>query len=190
MRNLIYGLLLLAVISSGCAPAVIGGAATGAYKTGTDERSVGTMVDDSTISSKVKYNLINASDVKARRIDVDTLDGVVTLSGLVESKSEIKRAEEIALSVAGVKRVTNLLTVGSRTAGQALDDNVIVAKINKDLIAEPNVRSLNIDVDAYIGVVTMSGFVPTAEQKNRIIEIARNTAGVVRVIDNLQVANH
>ena len=64
MKNLFYAIFILAVISSGCAPVVVGGAATGAYKTGTDERTMGTMVDDSTISSKVKMRLINASDVK------------------------------------------------------------------------------------------------------------------------------
>ena len=104
MRNLLYAILFSALIASGCAPVVIGGAAAGAYKTGTDERTMGTMVDDSTISSKVKIGLINASDVKARHIDVDVLNSVVTLTGLVDSNTEINRAEEIALAVKGVKR--------------------------------------------------------------------------------------
>ena len=94
MRNLINIIFILSIITTGCAPVVVGGAAAGAYKTGTDERTVGTMVDDTTISSRVKMNLINTPDVKARRIDVDVLDGVVTLTGLVESAAEIKKAEE------------------------------------------------------------------------------------------------
>ncbi|MFC1843256.1 BON domain-containing protein [Thermodesulfobacteriota bacterium] len=187
MRNLFYMIFILAIISTGCAPVVVGGAATGAYKTGTDERTMGTMVDDSTISSKVKMNLISASDVKARRIDVDVLNGVVTLTGLVESAAEIKKAEEIAFAVAGVKGVTNYLTVGSRTMGQALEDNIIVGKINSNLIVEPNMRSLNIDVDSNNGVVTLTGIVANAEQKNRALEIAKATAGVVKVVDNLKV---
>jgi hyperosmotically inducible protein len=182
-------IFILAIISSGCAPVVVGGAATGAYKTGTDERTMGTMVDDSTISSKIKINLVSASDVKARRIDVDVLSGVVTLTGLVESAAEIKRAEEIALAVTGVKSVTNYLTVGSRTMGQALEDNIIVGKINKNLIVEPNMRSLNIDVDSNNGVVTLTGIVSNSGEKNRALEIAKNTAGVVKVIDNLKVTN-
>jgi len=189
MKNLFYVIFILAVISSGCAPVVVGGAATGAYKTGTDERTMGSMVDDSTVSSKVKMNLINASDVKARRIDVDVLNGVVTLTGLVESGAEIRRAEEIALAVKGVKGVTNYLTVGSRTMGQALEDNIIVGKINSNLIVEPNMRSLNIDVDSNNGVVTLTGIVSSADQKRRALKIAGDTAGVVKVIDNLQVSN-
>jgi hyperosmotically inducible protein len=189
MRNLIYTILFLALISSGCAPVVIGGAAAGAYKTGTDERTMGTMVDDSTISSTVKFDLISASDVKARHIDVDVLAGVVTLTGLVESETEIKRAEEIASAVEGVQGVTNLLAVGSKTMGQAIDDKFIVGVINKNLIAEPNMKSWSIDVDSNNGVVTLTGIVSNAELKERALEIAANTAGVVKVVDNLKVTN-
>jgi hyperosmotically inducible protein len=189
MRNLIYIIFILSIITTGCAPVVVGGAATGAYKAGTDERTLGTMVDDTTISSRVKMNLINTPDVKARRIDVDVLDGVVTLTGLVESAAEIKKAEEVSLAVAGVKGVTNYLTVGSRTMGQALEDKIIVGKINSNLIVEPNMRSLNIDVDSNKGVVTLTGIVSNAEQKSRALEIAKVTAGVIKVVDNLKVAN-
>jgi hyperosmotically inducible protein len=189
MRNLIYIIFILAIISTGCAPAVIGAGATGVYKTGTDERTMGTMVDDSTVSSKVKIDLIAASEVKARHIDVDVLNGVVTLTGLVESTAEIKRAKEIALAVEGVKSVTNYLTVGSKSMGQALDDKLIVGVINKNLIAEPNMKSLNIDVDSNNGVVTLTGIVSNTKLKNRALEIAWDTTGVVKVIDNLKVTN-
>ena len=189
MRNLIYIIFILAIISSGCTPAVIGGGAAGAYKVGTDERTAGTMVDDSTVSSKVKIDLIAASEVKARHIDVDVLNGVVTLTGLVESGAEIKRAEEIALEIEGVKSVTNYLTVGSKSMGQALDDKLIVGVINKNLIAEPNMKSLNIDVDSNNGVVTLTGIASNTKLKNRALEIAWDTTGVVKVIDNLKVTN-
>jgi osmotically-inducible protein OsmY len=49
------------------------------------------------------------------------------------------------------------------------------------------VRSLNIDVDVYLGVVTLSGIVSTKYQKDRAIQISRATDGTVKVIDNLKV---
>ena len=85
--------------------------------------------------------------------------------------------------------MTNYLTVGSRTMGQALEDKIIVGKINSKLIVEPNMRSLNIDVDSNNGVVTLTGIVSNAEQKNRALEIAKATAGAVKVVDNLKVTN-
>ena len=189
MRNAIYAILFLSLVVSGCAPVVIGAGVTGTYKAGTDERTMGTMVDDSTIASKVKINLISAADVKARNIDVDVVNGVVTLTGLVDSTAEVKRAGEIARSVKGVQSVTNLLTVGSRSVGQVINDEIIVGRINKDLIAEPNLKSLNIDVDANNGVVTLTGILDNIKQKSRALEIADKTKGVVKVIDNLKVAN-
>ena len=55
------------------------------------------------------------------------------------------------------------------------------------LIAEPEVRSMNIDVDVYLGVVTLSGIVSTKYQKDRAINISRSTDGAIKVIDNLKV---
>ena len=189
MRNLIVAIFFLTFISSGCAPVLIGGGAAGAYKTGTDERSMGTIIDDSTISSEIKLNLISTSEVKGRRIDVDVLDGVVTLTGIVASDAEVKKAEEIALAVEGVKSVSNFLTVGSKTMGQAMEDKLIVGRINKDLIAEPDMKSWSIDVDSNNGVVTLTGIVENTAVKNRALDIASKAEGVVQVVDNLKVTN-
>lgn len=75
-------------------------------------RTVGTQIDDATITTRVKAQLTDDEVVKARDVDVDTLDGVVTLSGRVESEEERERAEELARSVDGVRDVQNLLEVG------------------------------------------------------------------------------
>ena len=64
---------------------------------------------------------------------------------------------------------------------------MISNKIKAKLIAEPEVRSLNIDVDVYLGVVTLSGVVSTKYQKDRAIHISRSTDGAVKVIDNIKV---
>ena len=86
----------LCLILSGCGAAVVGGAAYGGYKGATDERSIGTMVDDSVISTTVKSKMIADEFVKARYIDVDVLNGVVYLIGVVESSSQKRMAADIA----------------------------------------------------------------------------------------------
>jgi hyperosmotically inducible protein len=70
-----------------------------------------------------------------------------------------------------------------------MDDKFIVGKINKDLIAEPNMKSWSIDVDSNNGVVTLTGIVENTDVKNRALDIASRTEGVVKVIDNLKVTN-
>ncbi len=64
---------------------------------------------------------------------------------------------------------------------------MISNKIKAKLIAEPEVRSLNIDVDVYLGVVTLTGIVSSRYQQDRAIQISRSTDGTVKVIDNLKV---
>ena len=174
-KHLILPILLLFVIS-GCA---------GSQKTG--ENPVSGVVDDSTITSRVNHEMLKDDVVKARQIDVDTVGGHVTLNGVVATREESNRAVQIARNVPAVKSVTNNIQIGERSFGDVWTDNVISNKIKAKLIAEPEVRSLNIDVDVYLGVVTLTGIVSTKYQKDRAIQISRRTDGTVKVIDNLKV---
>ncbi len=69
-----------------------------------------TQPDDLTITARVKSALLN-SDIPAPRIDVETVNRVVTLSGRVASKEEELRAIQLARSVAGVADVKSTLQI-------------------------------------------------------------------------------
>ena len=181
---------LLAGLAAGCTPAVVGGGAAGGYAVATDERSTGRQVDDAAITAKVEAGMVRDATVKARDIDVDTVNGVVYLTGFVDSVAERERAEAIAHAVTGVVGVRNDLRVGSRSVGQVLDDKNLGVRIKTKLIAEPGIRSLNVDVDVYRGVVHLTGAVESAAQKTKVLELARSTPGTVRIVDNLQIKGH
>jgi hyperosmotically inducible protein len=189
MKNYLHFFLVLILLltMSGCTAALVGGGAAGGYAVGTDERPVDRMVDDSTISSHIKNEMIKDATVKARQIDVDTVGGHVTLTGVVETKTEVRRAIEISEGVQGVKSVKNNLQIGTKSWTEVVSDKYLVSKIKSKLIVEPEMRSLNIDVDAHKGVVTLTGIVESRNQKQRAIEIAQTTENTVRVVDNLQV---
>lgn len=174
---------------AGCAPALVGAGATGGYKAATDERGIGRAWDDGTVTAKVKNALGKDPLVKARKIDVDTLEGIVILTGVVETEEEAQKAVEVAQGVPGVKEVKNNLQLGKKTWGQAFDDKVIGSKVKAKLIKEPGIRSLNIDVDVNKGVVTLTGVVGYQHQKDRVMEIARTTSGVIEVVDNIKVTH-
>lgn len=175
-------------MTTGCGLAVVGGAATGVYAVDTDERTAGQMLDDSTITSKVNFAFINDSMVKARKIDVDTMEGNVLLTGVVETEAEAARAVELAGKVPGVKRVDNNMQIGSKSLSMAMTDKQVGFKVKAQLIRESDIRSFNIDVDVEMGVVTLSGKVGSEALKARVIEIARRTSGVLKIIDNITVA--
>ena len=79
---------------------------------GAAPRGAGTHIDDAGITASVKTAFAADPEVKALSIDVDTRDGVVTLSGRVETASMRSRAEDIARRTSGVKAVHNELLVG------------------------------------------------------------------------------
>jgi len=68
-------------------------------------RSTGRYIDDKTISAEVNAKLIADKNVKSSQIDVTTYNGVVQLSGFVESKDQAQRAVVLAQQVDGVKSV-------------------------------------------------------------------------------------
>lgn len=74
-------------------------------------RSAGGVVDDSTITTKVKAELFNDKLLSGFAISVDTFQGEVTLTGGVDSQQLKDRAGNIASSVRGVEKVNNLLKI-------------------------------------------------------------------------------
>jgi hyperosmotically inducible protein len=86
-----------------------------AVSEGTKEAAeeTGEVVTDASITAAVKMKMADDELVKARNIDVDTNDGVVTLNGTVNSKAEEQKAIDLAHSVDGVKKVVSNLKVGS-----------------------------------------------------------------------------
>ena len=73
--------------------------------------SMGTKLDDSVTTGKVKAALMDASDVKSGQINVETKSGIVQLSGFVDSAAMRDKAGEVAKGVSGVKEVQNVLVV-------------------------------------------------------------------------------
>lgn len=73
----------------------------------------GETITDAWITTKVKADLLATEDVAGTDIDVDTVDGVVTLTGTVESQAEADKAESVAAGIEGVTQVDSRLTVAA-----------------------------------------------------------------------------
>jgi len=74
-------------------------------------RSVGQVMSDVTITSKVRSALVEDEQVSAREINVDTVKGIVHLKGNVDSKAEAQKAVALAKKVEGVKGVKSHLKI-------------------------------------------------------------------------------
>ncbi len=67
------------------------------------------------------------------------------------------------------------------------DDAAITAKVKAAILAEPGLKSLQINVDTNSATVTLTGSVDNADLRDRAKQIASSTAGVKGVIDQLTV---
>lgn len=76
-----------------------------------DQQSVGSYVDDSSITAAVKAKMAEDKSVSATAISVETLKGTVQLSGFAKSQTEKDRAESIARTTKDVKAVRNSIVV-------------------------------------------------------------------------------
>ncbi|MEW6428669.1 MAG: BON domain-containing protein [Thermodesulfobacteriota bacterium] len=182
------GVLALLPALAGCGAVVGGAVGVGGYKTATDERTMGTQLDDAKLAVEVKSLLIEDTTIAARRIDVDVIDRHAYLTGVVATREQAARAEEIAAGVKGIAGVSNRLHVGIKTLSRSWDDTVIASKINASLLREPSVRSFNIDVDVVFGEVSLLGVVDSEATRARVVEITRATPGVVKVNDGLTIS--
>ncbi len=159
------------------------------------------LVDDARIVSTIQSKYFLDDRVKGRAINVDSRQGVVTLRGEVGSEAERAEALLLARGTVGVRRVEDSLAVNTSLDGVgaapveeaaaavagAAADTTVSTRIQAKYFLDRDVKAGAMTVTTKDGVVLLEGIVPTQAAKDRAIAIARDTAGVVQVVDRLQV---
>lgn len=89
---------------------------------------------------------------------------------------------------AGAQTTSGTVPSGSsETIGQHVDDATITTKVKADLLSAKNVKSQHIHVKTRKGVVSLTGSVPTAEDRDNADQVAQNVTGVASVKNHLKV---
>ena len=76
---------------------------------------------------------------------------------------------------------------GQQTAGEAVDDSVVTAKVKAKLVDDPVTKAYEINVETFKGAVQLSGFVDSEEARSRATQLAKDVGGVKDVKNSLQV---
>jgi osmotically-inducible protein OsmY len=179
---LVLGLCLL----SGCAAVVVGGAAAGAGAAH-DRRTFGTVLDDNNVELTA-YELINKDKELALKNNVAVVvhNGVLLLFGEVRREELKQRAEQLVTGFKGIRRVVNEIVVTKPTGfGTSARDAWITARVKLGLLNIVNIQGFDptrVNVTTQNGTVYLMGLV-TQEESTRVIEVARDTAGVKKVVN-------
>lgn len=71
--------------------------------------------------------------------------------------------------------------------GEYIDDTVITAKVKAAIFNDPDLRSMEINVETFKGVIQMSGFVNSRADINQAVRLARAVQGVKSVTNDMKV---
>ena len=173
-----------AMLLQGCVAAAIGGAAVaGATKVATDPRSMGTQLDDETLESRVNSAIKKDQQIKSEaRISVTAYSGRVLLTGQVPNENLREVASSLAKGVQNVNDVYNEVRVGPKVDfAQISKDSWITSQIKSKMLVDSKVKTSDVKVVTENNEVFLMGN-GTQDQGNAAAEIARNVAGVTKVI--------
>jgi osmotically-inducible protein OsmY len=73
------------------------------------------------------------------------------------------------------------------STGEYLDDSAITTKVKTSILADSKLKTLQISVETFKGIVQISGFVDSLDQSNRAAEVTRKVKGVKMVHNHLIV---
>ncbi len=129
------------------------------------------------------------ANVKNINVDYDKNANVVHLKGKVDTTYDKDRADQIANSVVGTSgKVLNEITVEGVDDKTADDmDGQIKSRLNDAVKADSTLSDDNIDFKVNNGLVTVTGEVKSAQQKERVNELVKGTTGVKDVANELTV---
>lgn len=99
---------------------------------------------------------------------------------------KVLQAAMLAVALAGPVAACSAIS-GRETPGQYVDDTAVSTKVRAAIAQDPKLSIVPIDVETFQGVVQLSGFVDSQQEKARAGEVARNVAGVRDVKNNLIV---
>ena len=146
-------------------------------------RTPGGVIDDEVIESMVAKRIDAADErLSASHINVDSYDGIVLLTGQVESEELRELAEGSVSDVKRIRRVHNELQIGGPISLVArTNDNWLETKVRSRLIASPDVVASRIKVVAEDGVVFLVGIV-SREQADATVTVTKNVFGVQKIV--------
>ena len=114
--------------------------------------------------------------------DTPQADRPASTSGIIDAEDKARARE------AGAE-IGETVAASAERAQHAAADGSITAKIKAKMALDDTVKALNIDIDTNGSIVTLSGRVGSAAERERAMRLARETEGVSSVVDRLALSN-
>ena len=175
-------IICLAILLTGCAPLVVGGATAGALAL-QDQRSAGTQLNDETIEWKVLGAVLDDEEVRTQsHVNATSFNGIVLLTGETTSEGLRARIESLTGAVPEVRQVYNEIAVAAPSSlGSRSNDTWVTGKVKTKLFESLGDKALQVKVVTERGTVFLMGLV-SQQLGTDAAEAARRVGGVQRVV--------
>ena len=176
-------LLLIILLLSGC----VGVSSSGIFGTGVsvalDPRSVGTQIDDSIMQKNLSARTILMDKKYIISVKSKVLDGRIFLTGKVDNPEEKLKLTKLAWETDGVRSVRNDIKFKEKfNFSQSTKDILITSQLRTALILNKKIKASNYQIDTYKKKIYIYGIATTLEEKNELIEEAKEILDVEDVI--------
>ena len=162
---------------------------TTAYKAAVDERSIGTQTDDEVMTAEIKADFLQDDLIKYMDFDAAVYNGHVYVLGEYESQAQVTRAMQIARSTDGIRALTTYMLPKKDDDTCGTSDNLLIyGKVKKELIADGDVHSTNVNTKVIQCNVVLLGIVGSQAEIDHAIAHAKGVDGVRSVQSFLTTA--
>ena len=178
--------LLIIMALSGC----VGVSSSGIFGTGVsvalDPRSVGTQIDDSIMQKNLSARIILLDKKHFLSVKSKVLDGRIFLTGKVDDPEKKLKLTKMAWETDGVRSVRNDIKVKEEfNFKQSAKDIMITSQLRTALILNKSVKATNYQIDTYKNKIYIYGIAITLEEKDQVIDEAKQILDVKDVIASI-----
>ncbi len=184
MKNFTTFVVVLSLTS--CVPVLVVGGGAISTVAMRNRNGVSGTVSDNVIHGNVLSILSRISLLKS--IEVSVKHSRVLLIGYVENEEQKRIAVEEAAKARGVSEIIDELKIGHKeTLERSATDTTITSRIKAAMLFDGNVHCLNFNITTYDGVVYLLGVAETQLENDIVVNVARTTSGVTKVVSYINV---
>ena len=186
MKNKSALLSLLVFILTSC----LGVSSKGIFGTGVsvafDPRSVGTQIDDSIMQKSLSAKILLLDKSLMLSVKSKVLDGRIFLTGKVDNPEEKLKLTKLAWEIKGVRSVRNDIKIKEQfNFKQSAKDLLITSQLRTAIIINKNIKASNYQIDTYKRKIYIYGIAIKSEEKDLIIEEAKQITDVEDIIASI-----
>ena len=182
--------LFLTIITLVFLSSCVGTSSTGIFGTGVtiamDPRTLGTQIDDSIMDKNLDAKLLATDKSYLLNVRTKIIDGRIFITGKVDTVEDKLNITKLAWEIKGARSVKNDLKIKDEfNFKRSAKDLLITSQLRSALIFNKKTKAVNYNIDTYKKKIYIYGIAQTSEEKDEVIDEAKQILDVEDVIASI-----